>query len=123
MVKVDRINLHMEGLTKFFSPNEVRILEVLWDTGEMTSAEISEALEDLSHAVVAGTLDRLVKSGFVERRLDEGETRMRYIYSAVGDREDVGLRISERVIDSLYETFGDATLNALGRVRREEDRG
>jgi predicted transcriptional regulator len=121
MVKVERINLHKEGLTKFFSPNEVRILELLWVKGDMTSAEISEELEDLSHAVVAGTLDRLVKSGFVERRLDEGEPRMRYIYTSVGGRDEVGIKISERVIDSLFETFGDATLNALGKVRKENE--
>jgi len=123
MVKVDRINLHKEGLTKFFSPNEVRILELLWDRGEMTSGDISEELTDLSHAVVAGTLDRLVKSGFVERRLDEGGNRLRYIYAPVGGRDEVGIRISERVIDSLYETFGDATLSALGRVDRGGRRG
>ena len=121
MVKVERINLHKEGLTKFFSPNEVRILELLWKKGDMTSAEISEELEELSHAVVAGTLDRLVKSNFVERRLDEGGPRMRYIYSPVGGREEVGLKISERVIESLFETFGDATLNALGKVRKENE--
>ncbi|NOQ54982.1 MAG: MarR family transcriptional regulator [Thermoplasmata archaeon] len=121
MVKVERINLQKEGLTKFFSPNEVRILELLWEKGDMTSAQISEELENLSHAVVAGTLDRLVKSSFVERRLDEGGPRMRYIYSPVGDRNDVGLRISERVIDSLFETFGDATLSALGKVRKENE--
>jgi len=122
MVKVERINLHKEGLTKFFSPNEVRILEVLWSEGEMASGDISDVLPDLSHAVVAGTLDRLVKSGFVERRLDEGGNRLRYIYSPVGDREDVGIKISERVIDSLYETFGDATLSALGRVERGSEK-
>ena len=121
MVKLERINLHKEGLTKFFSPNEVLILELLWDNGEMTSAEITEELEDLSHAVAAGTLDRLVKSGFVERRLDKGGPRVRYIYTSVGGRDDVGLKISERVIDSLFETFGDATLNALGKVRKENE--
>jgi len=118
MVKVERINLHKEGLTKFFSPNEVRILELLWDRGPMISAEISKDLGDLSHAVVGGTLDRLVKSGFVDRTIDEGGKRLRYIYSPVGGRNDVGIKISERVIDSLYETFGDATLSALGRVER-----
>ncbi len=121
MVKLERINLQKEGLTKFFSPNEVRILELLWEKGDMTSAQISEDLENLSHAVVAGTLDRLVKSSFVERRLDEGGPRMRYIYSPVGGRDEVGLRISERVIDSLFETFGDATLSALGKVRKENE--
>jgi len=121
MVKLERINLHKEGLTKFFSPNEVLILELLWESDDMTSALISEELEDLSHAVVAGTLDRLVKSGFVERRLDKGGPRVRYIYTSVGGRDDVGLKISERVIDSLFETFGDATLNALGKVRKENE--
>ncbi len=123
MVKVERINLHKEGLTKFFSPNEVRILELLWEREEMTSGDISEVLTDLSHAVVAGTLDRLVKSGFVERRLDETGNRLRYIYAPVGGRDEVGIRISERVIDSLYETFGDATLSALGRVDRGGSKG
>jgi predicted transcriptional regulator len=118
MVKVDRINLQKEGLTKFFSPNEAKILELLWERKAMTSAEISEESGDLSHAVVAGTLDRLVKSGFVERKLDEGGNRLRYIYSPVGGRDEVGLRISERVIDSLFDTFGDVTLNALGKVRK-----
>jgi predicted transcriptional regulator len=118
MVKVERINLQMEGLTKFFSPNEAKILELLWERHSMTSAQIAETFEDLSHAVVAGTLDRLVKSDFVERRLDEDGTRLAYIYSPVGGRDDVGLRISERVIDSLFETFGDATLNALGKARK-----
>jgi len=51
-----------------------------------------------------------------ERIVDKEGKRLRYIYSPVGGREDVGIRISERVIDSLYETFGDATLSALGRV-------
>jgi predicted transcriptional regulator len=122
MVKVERINLQKEGLTKFFSPNEVRILELLWDNGPMASGDISEELKGLSHAVVGGTLDRLVKSGFVERTLDEEGKRLRYIYAPVGGRDDVGLKISERVIDSLYETFGDATLSALGRVDRKGDR-
>ena len=117
MVKLERINLQKEGLTKFFSPNEVRILELLWERQDMTSAEISQAIDDLSHAVVAGTLDRLVKSGFVQRELDAGGKRLRYLYSSVGGREDVGLRISERAIDSLFETFGDATINALGKAR------
>jgi len=118
MVKLERINLQKEGLTKFFSPNEVRILELLWDRGPMTSGDISKKLESLSHAVVGGTLDRLVKSGFVDRTVDEEGKRLRYIYSPVGGRDDVGLKISQRVIDSLYQTFGDATLTALGRVER-----
>jgi predicted transcriptional regulator len=122
MVKIDRISLYKQGLTKFFSPNEVRILEVLWDGDQMTSSEICEQLDDLSLACVAGTLDRLVKSGFAQRSIDKTESRVRYLYSSVGDREEVGLRISEKVIDSLVETFGYSTVDTIGKTKRKGKR-
>lgn len=59
MVKLERISLRNERLKKFFSSNEVRILELLWKGQKLTSAQIQLECEDLSLACVAGTLDRL----------------------------------------------------------------
>jgi predicted transcriptional regulator len=118
MVKIERISLDKEGLTKFFSPNEARIMELLWEQKKMTSSQIQQKCQDLSLACVAGTLDRLVKSGFVERKIDENEKRIRYIYSPVGNRDKVGEKISEKVIESLVDTFGTSTINTLGKIRK-----
>ena len=118
MVKLERINLEKEGLTKFFSPNETRILEILWKNKKMTSPEIKKECNDLSLACVAGTLDRLVKSGFVSRTIDETGTRIRYIYSPVGNKQNVGAEICDKIIDCLVDTFGMSTVDNIGRARK-----
>jgi predicted transcriptional regulator len=119
MVKIERINLEKEGLIKFFSPNEARLLELLWKNKKMTSPEIQQECNDLSLACVAGTLDRLIKSGFVHRKIDETESRLRYIYSPVGNRENVGNKICERIIDCLADTFGTSTIDKIKKDRKK----
>lgn len=118
MVKIGRISLDKKDLTKFFSPNEVLILELLWERNYLTSPDIQKECPDLSLACVAGTLDRLVKSGFVTRKIDDANDRLRYIYSPAGNKEEIGLRISERVMESLAETFGTSMISALGEQMR-----
>ena len=118
MVKLDRVSLNKNGLKKFFSPNEARILELLWDRQCMGSRDIQRECDDLSLACVSGTLDRLVKSGFVRREIDETKNRVSYVYYPMEDREGVGTKISERIIESLIDTFGDATIDTIGRMRK-----
>ncbi len=118
MVKLDRIHLEKEGLTKFFSPIEVRILEVLWRKPEITSSEIQRRCPDLSLACVAGTLDRLTKTGFVERENKNEAGRARFLYSPTTTKQETGLKISERVVASLVDTFGLSVMDAFGTVRR-----
>ena len=120
MVKLERINLEKKGLTKFFSPNECRILELLWRNKQMTSPDIQFVCNDLSLACVSGTLDRLVKSGFVNRKLDESENRIRYIYSPSGDKKKLGTKISNKILESLVDTFGESALDSLGKISKKE---
>ena len=119
MVKIERISLEKKGLTKFFSPNESRIMELLWENKKMTSSEIKNKLDDLSLACVAGTLDRLVKSGFANRKIDENKKRISYIYSPIGNKEKIGNIISEKVIESLVDTFGTSTINNIGKIKKK----
>jgi predicted transcriptional regulator len=98
MVKFTRINIENEGLEKFFSPNEVRIMQLLWEKECLTSGEIHECFDDLSLACIAGTLDRLVKSKVVSRELVDSETKVKYLYSPAYTRAEIGSQISERVI-------------------------
>ena len=119
MVKIERINLKKEGLTKFFSPNEARILELLWKNKKLTSPEIQQRCNDLSLPCVAGTLDRLVKSGFANRTIDETESRLRYIYTPFGNRQKVGNKICEKIIDCLVDTFGTSTIDTIKKNRKK----
>ena len=122
MVKIERISLEKEGITKFFSPNEARIMQLLWKNNKMTSTQIKKELNDLSLACVAGTLDRLVKSGYANREIDTTKKRIAYIYSPIGSKKTVGNKISEKIIESLVDTFGTSTLDAIGKVKRKDKR-
>ena len=116
MVKIDRISLGKKGLMKFFSPTEARIMELLWKRKKMTSPAIQIELSDLSLGCVAGTMDRLVKSGFVHREIDEDGTRIRYIYFPTTNRKDAGIKISERVMDAIVDTFGQSAIDQIGKT-------
>ncbi|WMW25705.1 BlaI/MecI/CopY family transcriptional regulator [Methanolobus sediminis] len=109
MVKLDRINLSNEGLTKFFSPIESQIMQVLWENEELTTPEITEKT-DIPLSSVAGTLDRLVKAGFATRKLDKGEAKVRYLYSAADSMDNTANTITKKVLDSLVDTFGKVAI-------------
>jgi predicted transcriptional regulator len=115
MVKVDRISLGKSGLMKFFSPNEARIMELLWERQMMTSPELQKALKDLSLGCIAGTLDRLVKSGFAHRKIDENGSRMKYIYYPATTKREAGIKISERIMESIVNTFGESAIDSFGK--------
>ena len=109
MVKLDRINLSNEGLTKFFSPTESRIMEILWENEEVTTPEITERT-GIPLSSVAGTLDRLVKAGFATRKLDKSGPKIRYLYSATESMDNTANTITKKVLDSLVDTFGKVAI-------------
>lgn len=123
MVKIDRISLGKKGLTKFFSPTESRIMELLWKQKKMTSTAIQNKLSDLSLGCVAGTLDRLVKSGFAQRKIDEKDSRMKYIYYPTTTKREAGIRISEKIMESIVDTFGESAIDSFGKTISRSKRG
>ena len=110
MVKLDRINISNEGLTKFFSPIEAQIMEVLWINEKLTTSEITTKTGILPLSCVAGTLDRLVKAGFAKREVNKSGQKVRYIYSATEPMDKTASTITKKVLDSLVDTFGKVAI-------------
>ena len=119
MVKLDRINLSNEGLTKFFSPIEAQIMDVLWAHDELMTSQITEKTE-IPLSSVAGTLDRLVKAGFAKRRVDKESGRVRYVYSAAASADLTADEITNRVLDSLVDTFGKVAIENFYNYRSKK---
>ena len=109
MVKLDRINLSNEGLTKFFSPIEAQIMEVLWTNEKSSTPEIT-VKTGIPLSSVAGTLDRLVKAGFAKREVDKTGQKVRYLYSATESMDKTANAITKKVLDSLVDTFGKVAI-------------
>ena len=114
MVKLDQINISNDGLTKFFSPIEAKILKTLWTEGEMMTSELTEKT-DIPLTSIAGTLDRLVKAGYATRRVDNINGRVRYVYAPVHSEEEVASEITTKILDSLVDAFGPLALENFSR--------
>ena len=119
MVKVDRINISNKGLTKFFSPIEAQIMEVLWENNEMMTSEITKKT-NIPLSSVAGTLDRLVKADFAKRKVDKNGQRVRYIYSATTTANNAANAITTRILDSLVDTFGAVAIENFSNYKKNK---
>lgn len=119
MVKVDRINISNEGLTKFFSPIEAQIMKVLWENNELMTSEITKKT-NIPLSSVAGTLDRLVKADFAQRRVENQGQRVRYIYSATTTADNAATAITTRILDSLVDTFGAVAIENFSSYKKSK---
>ena len=119
MVKIDRINISNEGLTKFFSPIEAQIMEVLWKNDELMTSEITKKT-NIPLSSVAGTLDRLVKADFAQRRVENQGQRVRYIYSATTTADNAANAITTRILDSLVDTFGAVAIENFSSYKKSK---
>ena len=107
MVKFDRVYITNKGLTKFFSPLESEIMYTLWDHDKLVSQQITE-ITGIPQASISGLLDRLVKNGYVIKRSDHNANNgAKYNYCAAFTYDTIAEDIMFRILDSLYETFGD----------------
>ncbi|MCL7413536.1 MAG: BlaI/MecI/CopY family transcriptional regulator [ANME-2 cluster archaeon] len=107
MVKFDRVYITNKGLTKFFSPLESEIMYALWECDALTSQQVTE-ITAIPQASTSGILDRLVRNGYVlKKSYHSVNNGAKYNYSAAFTYDVIAEDIMFRILDSLYETFGE----------------
>ena len=107
MVKFDRVYITNKGLTKFFSPLESKIMYTLWEHDELVSQQIT-GITGIPQASISGLLDRLVRNGYVTKRSDTNVNNgAKYNYSAAFTYDVIAEDITFRILDCLYDTFGE----------------
>jgi len=107
MVKFDRVYITNKGLTKFFSPLESKIMYALWEYDALTSQQITE-ITKIPQASISGLLDRLVRNGYVIKRSDNNtNNNAKYNYCAAFTYDAIAEDIMFRILDNLYEIFGE----------------
>ncbi|MFA4956654.1 MAG: BlaI/MecI/CopY family transcriptional regulator [Candidatus Methanoperedens sp.] len=114
MVRLDQIDLSKDGLNKFFSPIETRIMKTLWSEGEMTTTMLTEKT-DIPLTSVAVTVDRLVKAGFAMRHLELINGRIKYFYEPIFSEKEIATIITNRILDRLVDAFGPLALENFSK--------
>ncbi len=92
------------------TPREVQIMNVLWDTGPSTVAEVREALGDESAYTTILTLLRLLEEkGHVARDVDGRAHR----YRPLVDRSEAGSSAIDRLLGQFFRGSPELLLTRL----------
>jgi BlaI family penicillinase repressor len=81
---------------------QLKIMKVLWEKTEASVPEIHESLQtekDLAYTTIATMLRKMETRGLVKHRVDE----RKFIYSAAIREEAVSKKMTEHLLDHLFE--------------------
>jgi len=99
----------------FFTDRELDVMNVLWDQGSATVAEVRDRLrDDLAYTTVLTVLQTLEQKGFV-RHEEEGKA---YRYHPLVERELAGRSALKRLVKKLYAGSPELVLTQLVSDRR-----
>lgn len=109
------------SLAEVLGPLEAEIMEVVWDTDEVTVRDVHKTLSTsrpLAYTTVMTTLGRLADKGLVKRIEDQPAHR----YVAVVSREQYASSTVKSVVDWLVNHFPDpAVAYFIDRVEKEDE--
>ena len=110
------------SLAEVLGPLEAEIMDVVWDTGEVTVRDVHRLLESsrpLAYTTVMTTLGRLADKGLVKRMDDQPAHR----YTALVSRDQYARSTVKSVVDWLVNHFPDpAVAYFVDRVEKEDER-
>lgn len=109
------------SLAEVLGPLEAEIMDVVWDSGEVTVRDVHKSLglsRPLAYTTVMTTLGRLADKGLVKRIEDQPAHR----YVALVTREQYARSTVKSVVDWLVVHFPDpAVAYFIDRVEKEDE--
>lgn len=109
------------SLSDVLGPLEAEIMDVVWDSGEVTVRDVHQAIDSarpIAYTTVMTTLGRLTDKGLLHRIEDQPAHR----YRALVSREQYARSTVKSVVDWLLGHFPDpAVAYFIDRVEEEDD--
>ncbi|CAM4466774.1 BlaI/MecI/CopY family transcriptional regulator [Paenibacillus tarimensis] len=100
------------GLNRFFGPLEAKIMDYLWDAGELSIKQVQERLERdkaLSFNTVMTVMNRLVDKGILRKRA-QGRLSL---FRPVQTREEFIGEQSRKLTQNLLDEFGGVVITHM----------
>lgn len=111
-MKVNRINVYEEGLNRFFGPLEARIMQKIWDSGELSIKQVQQYLDQespISFNTVMTVMNRLWEKGQLKKQV---LGRSSY-FQSIQSKEEFLIEQTKAVTNGLMEEFGDLIVNQM----------
>jgi predicted transcriptional regulator len=115
-MKIKTIQLHEEGLNRFFGPLESRIMSILWNSESLTIKDVQSILNaenPISFNAVMTVMNRLLEKGhLIKSTRGKGRTRIT-VFKPVQTKEQFLNEQTKVVTHGLIHEFGDIVVNHM----------
>ncbi|PDY47863.1 BlaI/MecI/CopY family transcriptional regulator [Bacillus pseudomycoides] len=104
--------LNEEGLNHFFGPLEAKIMEIIWNTPDITIKEVQQKLSKESPVnfnTVMTVMNRLVEKGHLQKQT----VKRSGVYRAVQTKESFLSNQTKKMTQELMGEFGDLVVNHM----------
>ncbi|QJD83086.1 BlaI/MecI/CopY family transcriptional regulator [Cohnella herbarum] len=108
------------GLNRFFGTLEAKIMELLWNSEEMSIKEVQSRLEQskpINFNTVMTVMNRLVDKGILLKRSRSRQS----LYKPSQSKERFIEEQSKKLTENLFEEFGGLVINHMIDVLKEVD--
>jgi predicted transcriptional regulator len=113
-----------EGMRKLLGELEADVMEIVWEhaacTARAVHAQLQQASRPLAYSTVKTVLERLSEKHLLIRQ----KVANAYVYRPAWSKTEFTTRATQRILDSLFESFGepvlDHVLNRLDRASPEQ---
>ncbi|MBI2154326.1 MAG: BlaI/MecI/CopY family transcriptional regulator [Candidatus Rokubacteria bacterium] len=109
-----------KGLRKVFGDLEADVMELVWQRGSVTVADVWQALRrerELAYTTVKTVMSRLAEKGYLKRSTKERA----HTYEPTMGRDAFLRAVSEEVLEGLFVDFGEPIRAHLVKALRERD--
>ncbi|MDO8636390.1 MAG: BlaI/MecI/CopY family transcriptional regulator [Dehalococcoidia bacterium] len=107
-------------MAKFLGQREAEIMEVIWDLGPATVAQVHDHLDKntgLAYTTIMTIMGRLAKKGL----LDRTSSGRAYVYSAKVSRDEFNKSVMNTLVDGVIGSFAGPALSYFVEKLSEED--
>ena len=105
---------------KLMGPREAEVMEMMWERGRATVAEVRAALgsrDKVAYTTIMTIMSRLAEKGFLRRTLVGNA----YVYFPRVSKEEMGEGALRRFLTAMANHFGEAALIHFVRRLAERD--
>ncbi|MGN7454190.1 BlaI/MecI/CopY family transcriptional regulator [Paenibacillus pasadenensis] len=113
-MKIKKLNLHEEGISRFFGSLEVKVMNIMWEKEKLTIKQAHEIINNenpVSINAVMTVIIRLAEKGHLYKETSGGGRNRLTFFYPVQSKEQFIIEQTKVVTDGLIEDFGSVIVN------------
>jgi predicted transcriptional regulator len=100
-----------QGMQKLLGELEADVMEIVWAHGACTARVVHEQLQQASRPLAYSTVKTVLERLSEKHLLLRQKVEHAYVYRPSSSKSEFTARATQRILDSLFESFGESALD------------